>query len=157
MHLPIVQHLSCCLPYKQTSHNFFEFFNTFPYFFQTIPLLQFSKNICCSCFPLLKPYNNHKSDFRSCECLFLGYSISHKGYKCISPSSRIFSSKDVLFNESKFFYDILFESSYSLNKPSSSFATFQFPSILIIATITQSNQSESAIVSLQLDTDIVHV
>lgn len=44
-------------------------------------------------------------------CLFLGYSTSHKGYKCLFPSGRLFISKDVIFNESRFPDTELFESS----------------------------------------------
>ncbi|PNX97517.1 retrovirus-related Pol polyprotein from transposon TNT 1-94, partial [Trifolium pratense] len=39
-----------------------------------------------------------------------GYSTTHKGYKCLSPSGRIFVSKDVLFNEFRFPYESLFSS-----------------------------------------------
>ena len=59
--------------------------------FQKFPDYTFLKTFGCACFPLLRPYNNHKLDFRSTECLFLGYSTSHKGYKCMSSSSRITS------------------------------------------------------------------
>jgi len=60
---------------------------------------------------LLRPYHTHKLNFRSQECLFLGYSSSHKGYKCLSSSSIIYISKDVLFNELRFPYSDLFPSS----------------------------------------------
>ncbi|MCH80898.1 retrovirus-related Pol polyprotein from transposon TNT 1-94, partial [Trifolium medium] len=69
----------------------------------------FLKIFGCACFPLLRPYTAHKFDFRSHECLFLGYSTSHKGYKCLSPTGRLYISKDVLFNESRFPYKYLFE------------------------------------------------
>lgn len=42
------------------------------------------KLFCHARFPLLRPYNPHKFDFRSHECVFLGYYTSLKGYKCLS-------------------------------------------------------------------------
>ncbi|CAJ2668996.1 unnamed protein product [Trifolium pratense] len=72
------------------------------------PDYQLLKPFGCACFPLLRPYNDHKFDFRSHECLFVGYSNTHKGYKCLSPNGRVFISKDVLFNETRFPYNLLF-------------------------------------------------
>nr|KYP41981.1 Retrovirus-related Pol polyprotein from transposon TNT 1-94 [Cajanus cajan] len=75
--------------------------------FKQIPDYKFLKTFGCACFPLLRPYNNHKLNFSSHECVFLGYSSSHKGYKCLSPTGRIFISKDVVFNEYRFpYYDL---------------------------------------------------
>jgi hypothetical protein len=57
----------------------------------------------CSCWPNLRPYNKHKLAFRSKECVFLGYSSLHKGYKCLDPDSgRVYISWDVVFDEHKF-------------------------------------------------------
>ncbi|KAI5439724.1 hypothetical protein KIW84_025194 [Lathyrus oleraceus] len=57
-----------------------------------------------------RPYTNHKLDSKSQECIFLCYFISHKGYKCLAFSGRLYISKDVLFNESTFPYLELFQS-----------------------------------------------
>jgi transposase InsO family protein len=44
-----------------------------------------------ACYPLLRPYNKHKLQFRSKQCIFLGYSSNHKGYRCMDPTnSRIY-------------------------------------------------------------------
>lgn len=57
----------------------------------------------CACWPHLRPYNKHKLSFRSKECVFLGYSPLHKGYKCLDLSSgRVYISRDVIFDESIF-------------------------------------------------------
>ncbi|KAM6578484.1 hypothetical protein CsatB_030321 [Cannabis sativa] len=51
-------------------------------------------------------------------CTFLGYSIKHKGYKCLSPTGRIYISRDVLFNEHLFPY-----ATHSLPTSNSSMST----------------------------------
>lgn len=56
--------------------------------FQNNPDYQFLRVFVCSCYPLLHPYHSHKLKFRSIECVFLGYSPSHKGYKCMSSSGK---------------------------------------------------------------------
>lgn len=70
------------------------------------PDYNFLRTFGCACFPLLRPYNNHKFQYRSLECIFLGYSTCHKGYnyKCLSSEGRLYISKDVLFNEYRFPY-----------------------------------------------------
>lgn len=45
--------------------------------------------------------------------IFLVYSSSHKGYKCMDPSGRVFISKDVVFNELRFPFPELFPTSQS--------------------------------------------
>jgi hypothetical protein len=52
---------------------------------------------------LLIKKNQHKFDFRSKECVFLGYSRNHKGYKCFYiPTARVYISRDVVFHEKSF-------------------------------------------------------
>lgn len=34
------------------------------------------------------PYRNHKFDFRSCLCVFLGYPYNFHGYRCLDPVTR---------------------------------------------------------------------
>ena len=50
--------------------------------------------------------------------VFLGYSTSHKDYKCLSPTGKLFISKDVVFNEVKFPYLYLFLLPSKLESPS---------------------------------------
>jgi histone deacetylase 1/2 len=92
--------------------------------FHQQPDYKFLKVFGCAFFPLLMPYHSHKFDFRSQECLFLGYSPSHKGHRCLSSSGMLYISKDVLFNESKFPYHDLFPLSSGLcSQPSSTDVT----------------------------------
>jgi histone deacetylase 1/2 len=57
----------------------------------------------CACYPNLRPYNRQKLEFRSKQCVFLGYSNMHKGFKCLEISSgRVYVSRDVVFDETEF-------------------------------------------------------
>jgi hypothetical protein len=57
----------------------------------------------CACWPNLRPYNTHKFQFRSKQCVFLGYSPLHKGFKCLDPSTgRVYIYRDVTFDENVF-------------------------------------------------------
>ncbi|TYK10642.1 Retrovirus-related Pol polyprotein from transposon TNT 1-94 [Cucumis melo var. makuwa] len=58
----------------------------------------------CKCYPYLRPYQSHKLSLRSTPCTFLGYSTSHKGYKCLASDGRLFISRHVLFDENSFPY-----------------------------------------------------
>nr|KYP52268.1 Retrovirus-related Pol polyprotein from transposon TNT 1-94 [Cajanus cajan] len=89
--------------------------------FHQLPDYSFLCIFGCSCFPCLRPYNKTKLQFRSQECVFLGYSTSHKGYKCLASSGRTFISKDVIFCESCFPYPSLFPPSTPSSPPSSIF------------------------------------
>ena len=50
------------------------------------PDFNFLRVFECACWPYLRPYNKHKMDFRSKTCIFIGYSIGHRGYKCLDVS-----------------------------------------------------------------------
>jgi hypothetical protein len=57
----------------------------------------------CSCFPLLRHYSTHKLMFRSKHCIFLGYSSTQRGYRCLDPvSCKVYVSRHVVFYESRF-------------------------------------------------------
>jgi hypothetical protein len=54
----------------------------------------------CACWPNLRPYNNRKLQFRSKQCVFLGYNNLHKGFKCLDiTEGRVYISRDVVFDE----------------------------------------------------------
>ena len=54
--------------------------NPYTMLFNKNPNYVIFKVFGCACFPLLRPYNRNKFDFHSQQCLFLGYSVTNKGY-----------------------------------------------------------------------------
>jgi len=68
---PILNHKS---PYEMVHHQ--------------KPDYNFLRTFGCACWPYLHPYNRHKLDFRSKNCIFIGY-IGYRGYKClVSPHAE---------------------------------------------------------------------
>ena len=47
----------------------------------------------CACYPCLKPYNVHKFQFHSQQCVYLGPAPQHKGHKCLSTIGKIYISR----------------------------------------------------------------
>jgi hypothetical protein len=71
--------------------------------FQTSPDYKLLRIFGCACWPNLRPYNSHKLQPRSVQCIFLGYSIRHKGYQCFNlKNGRLYISRDVVFEETIF-------------------------------------------------------
>jgi hypothetical protein len=56
-----------------------------------------------ACWPNLHPYNSRKLQFHSKQCVFLGHSNLHKGFKCLDlAEGHIYTSRDVVFDEHVF-------------------------------------------------------
>lgn len=76
--------------------------------YHLVPDYSFLKVFGCACYHLLRPYSKHKSNFHTDQCLFIGYSPIHKGYKCLHKSGRVYVARTVTFDENKFPYKDLF-------------------------------------------------
>ena len=87
-----------CLPSPITQHK-----SPIDILYHKSPDYKFLKTFGCACWPHLRPYNSHKLDFRSKRCIFIGYSLNHKGYRCLNPTTnRIYIARNVIFDESLF-------------------------------------------------------
>jgi hypothetical protein len=54
----------------------------------------------CACWPNFRPFNTHKLQFCSKQCVFLGYNNLHKGFKCLDVvEGWVYISHDVVFDE----------------------------------------------------------
>ena len=84
--------------------------------------------------------------------MFLGYSSSHKGYKCLSSSRRVYISKDALFNELRFPYSDLFSPSSSSTKSLDTYfslsPSLSPPCVATIPQITQASPANSGSIPL---------
>ncbi|GAA0162995.1 hypothetical protein LIER_18973 [Lithospermum erythrorhizon] len=97
------------------------------------PTYSFLKVFGCRCFPYLRPYNKHKLQYRYIPCIFTGCSTQHKGYQRLHlPTSRVYISRHVVFDESIFPFtqDTLSTNSSSLSSNSNSYSIT--PSSLVV-------------------------
>lgn len=86
-----------------------------------VPDYTFLKVFGCACWPHLRPYNQHKLEFRSKQCVFLGCSSLRKGYKCLHvPSNRVYISRNMVFDENVFPFSALPVTSTTLIAPEKS-------------------------------------
>ncbi|PKU79142.1 Retrovirus-related Pol polyprotein from transposon TNT 1-94 [Dendrobium catenatum] len=73
--------------------------------FNISPSYEHLKVFGCQCFPLIPSGQRTKLMPTSTSCIFLGYSETSKGYKCLNPvTNKIIVSRNVTFNESVFPY-----------------------------------------------------
>lgn len=108
--------------------------------FNKLPDYGAMKIFGCACYPCLKPYNQHKLQFHTTQCVFLGYSGSHKGYKCLSSTGRIFISRHVVFDEKHFPFQNGFLNTRKPAEPLTNSTNFLFPIVTTGTTITNNAQ-----------------
>lgn len=58
----------------------------------------------CATYPYLRPYHTQKFNFHTEKCVFVSYSLCHKGFKCMSITRRVYITQSVRFNESGFLF-----------------------------------------------------
>ena len=94
--------------------------------FQQRPVYSSLRVFGSACYPWLKPYNLTKLDPKTRRCVFLGYSLNQKGYKCLDMTSgRIFMSRHAAFNEDVFPFSSVGPSTPVPSSPAS-FTPFQW-------------------------------
>ncbi|KAE8664695.1 Rubisco accumulation factor 1 [Hibiscus syriacus] len=74
----------------------------FEILYHKLPEYEFLHVFGCACFPCMRYTNHYKLEFRSRQCIFLGYNSSHKGYRCLDDDGRMIISWHVVFDEHVF-------------------------------------------------------
>lgn len=81
--------------------------------YNKVPSLDHIRVFGCACFPLVTPYNTHKLQYKTYQCVFPGFALGYKGYICYHvPSKRMIISRHVIFDESRYPFSIEKSSSH---------------------------------------------
>lgn len=88
-----------------------QFKSPFQVLFYKLPNYSSLRTFGYATFLFLRPYHRNKFSFHTEKCVFVGYSLQHKGYKCMSSTNKIYIVQSVRFNEFKFpfLYDLVFQ------------------------------------------------
>lgn len=109
--------------------------------FGTSHVITYLRMFGCSCFPLLKPYNTSKLQPKTTQCVFLGYASKYKGFICLDVlKCRIYISRHVVFDETRFPYQHLLSMCKHKSTISKSSSQLSFNSNPIISTSLSSPQ-----------------
>lgn len=76
---------------------------------------------------------------------FTSYSLTHKGYKCLDPSGRVFISRDVIFDENIFPDSKSVSISHSTNSPIPLFSASPptLSAISLSSSVEENNESHN--------------
>ncbi|PKU73369.1 Retrovirus-related Pol polyprotein from transposon TNT 1-94 [Dendrobium catenatum] len=86
--------------------------------YNKIPNYTHLRTFGCLCYPWLQPYTTSKFSPRSSDCLFIGYSPNHKGYKCYNlQTKKTQISRHVIFKENVFPYTSIISENISHHTP----------------------------------------
>lgn len=122
-----------------------------------------------TCYPCLRPYANKKFDPRSLQCIFLGYHVQYKGYRCLHPpTGRIYISRHVIFDEDLFPFEHwykdfvepmstpLLKAWQSTPSPPSLFPTVQHPTPMLHQTLAVVRDIDVATPAVEPDRSEIH-
>lgn len=96
----------------------------------------------CACYPYLRPYSHNKFDPKSLVSVFQRYMEKQKGYRCLHPpTERIYISRHVLFDETRFPFSGIYQS--CLPQANTSLLTAQFKCLNISPEEVEETVSET--------------
>ncbi|KAI0502052.1 hypothetical protein KFK09_016997 [Dendrobium nobile] len=102
----------------------------------------------CECYPLTPSHLRHKLQPKAISSIFLGYSESYKGFKCLNPkTNKIHFSRHVMFLEHSFLFKNNFASSPTVAS--------DIPPSLLTPTSTQAPNSHTTSIPPSHNTPII--